>query len=169
MTEALRHIGAELSEQERTDLLDWVSTCQSSYAMTQTGHRFASQPNFLKENRAGLVEYVNQCLRSRAATSQAQAAEGSKPRQDAGQQLIAERGLFLKEFGDRKEAAELFDARWDAWLARAGIATNCKHPDAACSIGPTTDQRNWYCPACRVSWVTFPTDEERRAAVRGQS
>lgn len=53
----------ELSEQEQIELLDWVSTCQSSYAMAQPGHRFAKEPNFLEANRAGLVEYVNQLFR----------------------------------------------------------------------------------------------------------
>lgn len=43
----------------------------------------------------------------------------------------------------------------------------CSHLNRTLSIGPTTDQRNHYCPDCGALWTTWPTDEERRVAARG--
>lgn len=57
-------------------------------------------------------------------------------RQNAGQQLIAERKLFLKEFGDRAEAPALSDARWEAWVARAVIATRTQAGGVVFSTNP---------------------------------
>jgi hypothetical protein len=111
--------------------------------------------------------YQLAALPAHAGVSEAVTQAGGV-RQNAGQQIIAERALFLQTVGDRAEASALFEARWDGWMARAVIGVGCAHPDASYSIGPTTDQRNWHCPACRASWTTFPTDEERRAAVRGK-
>lgn len=43
---------------------------------------------------------------------------------------------------------------------------SCAHPGATYNVGPTTDQRNWWCLACGAYWTTFPTDAERAEAVR---
>lgn len=47
------------------------------------------------------------------------------------------------------------------------LTTNsiCWHERMQKTIGPTTDQINRYCPDCGASQVTFPTAEERSAAV----
>jgi hypothetical protein len=42
---------------------------------------------------------------------------------------------------------------------------NCSHDSKTTTIGPTTDQRNHHCPDCGKLWTTWPTDEERRAAL----
>jgi len=58
---------AQLSQAERTELLDWVSACQSRYRIDSTpGHRFDGPPGNLQENRTALVLYVNELLAKRA-------------------------------------------------------------------------------------------------------
>jgi hypothetical protein len=47
-----------------------------------------------------------------------------------------------------------------------GLYSACAHQHATLSIGPTTDQRNHWCPDCRLAWTTFPTDAERAEALR---
>lgn len=55
-----------LTEEERRELLDWVSACQSSYHIDSTpGHRFAFAGSNLDENREALVDYVNDLLAAR--------------------------------------------------------------------------------------------------------
>lgn len=60
--------GGPLTEDERRELLDWVSACQSSYHIDSTpGHRFAFAGSNLDENRESLVDYVNDLLAARVA------------------------------------------------------------------------------------------------------
>lgn len=57
-----------LNEQERTELLDWVRACESSYHIDSTpGHRFGGLPSNNQENRDGLVQYVDSLLHKRLA------------------------------------------------------------------------------------------------------
>ena len=68
MTEQLK----PLTEAETTELLDWVSACQSSYHIDSTpGHRFGGLGSQLQENRDALVEYVNALIAARAQPAQA--------------------------------------------------------------------------------------------------
>lgn len=60
----------KLTDEQKTELLDWVSACQSAYHIDSTpGHRFGGIGSNLQENRDGLVEYVEDLL----------AAPGRKP------------------------------------------------------------------------------------------
>ena len=68
MTEQLK----PLTEAETTELLDWVSACQSSYHIDSTpGHRFGGLGSQLQENRDALVEYVDALIAARAQPAQA--------------------------------------------------------------------------------------------------
>lgn len=59
-----------LTEKERTELLDHVSACQSSYHIDSTpGHRFGGLPSNLQENREALVAFVEELLEARGAAS----------------------------------------------------------------------------------------------------
>lgn len=58
---------SKLTDQERTELLDWVSACQSAYHIDSTpGHRFGGLPSNLQENRDGLIAAVESILQARA-------------------------------------------------------------------------------------------------------
>lgn len=59
---------SKLTDQERTELLDWVSACQSAYHIDSTpGHRFGGLPSNLQENRDELVEHVESLIEARLA------------------------------------------------------------------------------------------------------
>lgn len=78
---------AALTEDERRELLDWVSACQSAYHIESTpGHRFGGLSGALAENRDALCEYVEELLQSRAALAaaapQPAAPESPKPLDD---------------------------------------------------------------------------------------
>ena len=61
-----------LTDAEITELLGWVSACQSSYHIDSTpGHRFGGLGSHLQENRDSLVEYVNALIAARAQPAQA--------------------------------------------------------------------------------------------------
>jgi len=52
-----------LTYEETTELLDWVSACQSAYHINSTpNHPFGDNGSTLAENREGLLEYVNSIL-----------------------------------------------------------------------------------------------------------
>lgn len=70
---------AQLTNEEKEELLDWVSACQSSYARQERrGGPLGQLPDRLDENRDGLVSYVNSLLEARwLATEQAQSPEPS--------------------------------------------------------------------------------------------
>ena len=58
--------GTQLTDNERTELLDWVSACQSAYSMENNPRGpFFALPGQLQENRDSLVDYVNEILESR--------------------------------------------------------------------------------------------------------
>ena len=70
---------AKLAADERTELLDWVSACQSAHLIDSTpGHRFGGLPSSLDDNRELLVVHVESILaeRVRALTAQALPAAG---------------------------------------------------------------------------------------------
>lgn len=63
----------QLTEQERIELLSWVTACQSAYHIESTpGHRFGFLPSNLEENRSGVVDFVNHVLASRAVAKSSQ-------------------------------------------------------------------------------------------------
>ena len=48
---------------DKTELLDWVTACQSAYSMEQNPRGpFRSLPGQLKDNRTSLVEFVDDLL-----------------------------------------------------------------------------------------------------------
>lgn len=52
-----------LTEAQQTELLDWVSACQSQYHIDSTpGHRFGGLGSNLMENREAVVDFVNSIL-----------------------------------------------------------------------------------------------------------
>ena len=66
---------AALTAAERTELLDWVSSCQSAYHIDSTpGHRFGGLPSALEENRQALCDYVEGLLASRVRVELAKSA-----------------------------------------------------------------------------------------------
>ena len=70
---------AKLAADERTELLDWVSACQSAHLIdSMFGHRFGGLPSSLDDNRELLVVHVESILaeRVRALTAQALPAAG---------------------------------------------------------------------------------------------
>lgn len=61
----------ELSAAERTELLDWVSACQSAYRLeNHPSGPFMALPGQLQENREALVAYVNELLAQRQPASE---------------------------------------------------------------------------------------------------
>ena len=57
---------ASLTDSEQVELLDWVSACQSAYHIASTpGHRFGGLSGALEENRAALVEFVDELIAAR--------------------------------------------------------------------------------------------------------
>lgn len=59
-------------ESWETELLDWVTACQSAYHIENTpGHRFGTLPGVLEANRADLVEYVRELIASAGAQTNA--------------------------------------------------------------------------------------------------
>lgn len=77
-----------LPEGWETELLDWVSSCQSAYHIDNTpGHRFGNLGSLLGENRQGLVEYVVELLENSAR------AAIKADRKTTEKQLSAYRGL----------------------------------------------------------------------------
>jgi len=67
---------ASLSDEEKSEILDWVSACQSAYHIDSTpGHRFGGLGSNLEDNRAELIACVEGIVSRRAApTPQADAA-----------------------------------------------------------------------------------------------
>ena len=66
MNQSTKFAEAKLTEAERTELLDWVSACQSAYHIESTpGHRFGGLPGALEENRQALCDYVEGLLAAR--------------------------------------------------------------------------------------------------------
>lgn len=65
---AMRLDETRMSAEQRTELLDWVSACQSAYHIESTpGHRFGGIPGNLAENRENLVQYVEQIVQEQLA------------------------------------------------------------------------------------------------------
>lgn len=66
-----------LTEDEKRELLDWVSACQSAYHIESTpGHRFGGLSGQLQENREALVEFVNELFAARASSAATNEAAG---------------------------------------------------------------------------------------------
>lgn len=65
-----------LPEGWETELLDWVSACQSAYHIDNTpGHRFGGLGSNLEENRLEIVCFVRGLIESQATTLQSQDRE----------------------------------------------------------------------------------------------
>lgn len=57
-----------LTNQQQTELLDWITACQASYHIEETpAHRFHGLGGPLAENRAGAIEFVNSILKGETA------------------------------------------------------------------------------------------------------
>lgn len=68
-----------LPEDWETELLDWVSACQSAYHIDNTpGHRFGGLGSNLEENRSEIVCFVRGLIESHAAALKSQDREDAK-------------------------------------------------------------------------------------------
>lgn len=66
-----------LTDKQKTELLDWVSACQSAYHIDNTpGHRFGGLGSNLQENKDSLIEYVESLLSGSAKTDKTGDANG---------------------------------------------------------------------------------------------
>lgn len=83
-----------LTAQQRTELLDHVSACQSAYHIDSTpGHRFGGLPSNLQENRDALVDYVEDLLKPRALVFQTSYPQGQAPKvtiEDVNAEIVDE-------------------------------------------------------------------------------
>lgn len=71
-----------------TELLDWVTACQSAYHIENTpGHRFGNLPGVLEANRADIVEYVRDLIAS------------AGPQTNAARDVLAERRRQIEAEG----------------------------------------------------------------------
>ena len=74
MTESIKL--PPLPEGWETELLDWVSACQSAYHIDNTpGHRFGGLGSNLEENRLEIICFVRGLIESHAAALQSQDRE----------------------------------------------------------------------------------------------
>jgi hypothetical protein len=77
------HKERRMTDEQKQELLDWVSACQSAYYIDSTpGHRFGGIGSNLQKNRDALVEYVEDLiaeLEAKLAALALPAAEGSLP------------------------------------------------------------------------------------------
>lgn len=63
-----------LTDEQKSEILDWVSVCQSAYHIDSTpGHRFGGLGSNLAENREALIECIEEYVAEieRAATAAA--------------------------------------------------------------------------------------------------
>ena len=68
-----------LPEGWETELLDWVSACQSAYHIDNTpGHRFGGLGSNLEENRSEIVCFVRGLIESHATALQSQDREDAE-------------------------------------------------------------------------------------------
>ena len=95
---------AALTDEEKTELLDWVSACQSAYSLKQNPRGpFFALPGQLEENRQALVDYVNDLIAARAAP---------KPQREWV-------SLTDEEIGDIQRSSLVFSAYSSKAFARA--------------------------------------------------
>lgn len=88
----------ELSAAERTELLDWVSACQSSYRMEHhPSGPFRALPGQLQENRESLVAYVNEILAQRGGSVP---ADKGQTQQEKLVALLTELGVGFECSGE---------------------------------------------------------------------
>jgi hypothetical protein len=105
----------ELPDDWQTELLDWVSACQSAYHIDSTpGHRFGGLGSNLEENRTAVVDYVADLV-ARAAV----AADR------AGLVLTAEEEgeaycVFVSKAKSRN-GMHYVPTLWETWQARAAM------------------------------------------------
>lgn len=86
-----------MTEAEHTELLDWVSACQSAYHIDSTpGHRFGGLDSNLEENRAGLVAYVDGLLATLEARYQELADSAGRLASEAEADAADARSLLLE-------------------------------------------------------------------------
>ena len=85
-----------LPEGWETELLDWVSACQSAYHIDNTpGHRFGGLGSNLEENRLEIVCFVRGLIESHAATLQ------SQDKEDAARfKFLRDNAQLFTHFGD---------------------------------------------------------------------
>lgn len=84
----------KLTAQQRTELLDHVSACQSAYHIDSTpGHRFGGLPSNLPENRDAVVDFVEELLAPRAQVFQPSYPQGQAPKvtiEDVNAEIVGE-------------------------------------------------------------------------------
>lgn len=84
----------KLTDQQRTELLDHVSACQSAYHIDSTpGHRFGGLPSNLPENRGALVDYVEELLNPPAQAFHTSYPQGQAPKvtiEDVNAEIVDE-------------------------------------------------------------------------------
>lgn len=69
----------KMTPQQKTELLDWASACQSAYHIeSNPGHRFGGLPGALQENRDALVAYVEKLLAEKEAELEALRADKAR-------------------------------------------------------------------------------------------
>jgi hypothetical protein len=93
---------ASLSDEEKSEILDWVSACQSAYHIDSTpGHRFGGLGSNLEDNRAELIACVEGIMSRRAATTpQADAAPSSKLGADMTDEQLSDANKQACEWTD---------------------------------------------------------------------
>ena len=102
--------GTQLTDNERTELLDWVSACQSAYSMENNPRGpFFALPGQLQENRDSLVDYVNEILEARCQQPQREPLTPSE--------------------------VDQLEARWDACLHGSKIVFAARETERAHGIG----------------------------------
>ncbi|CDY79417.1 hypothetical protein BGLT_02198 [Caballeronia glathei] len=116
-----------LTEEEKTEILDWVSACQSAYHIDSTpGHRFGGLGSNLDENRAGLIEFVESIVESRAPAAAPQhSADIDAMRLDAERYLkwVSYSGYTKQQADATLDAIQINEhAAIDAALQAKGVA-----------------------------------------------
>lgn len=83
-----------LSDKDKREILDWVCACQSAYHIDSTpNHRFGGLGSQLEENRAALIEYIEEVVSEAEAAARAEQRE--RDVQICEQLIENRRGLSL--------------------------------------------------------------------------
>ena len=107
-----------------TELLDWVTACQSAYHIENTpGHLFGRLPGVLEANRADLVEYVRELIAS------------AGPETNAARDILTERRRQIEAEG---WAPEHDDEHGAGEMAAAAACYALNAAGCGCEVA-----RNW--------------------------
>ena len=129
-------------------LLDWVSACQAAYHIDNTpGHRFGGLGSNLEENRAAVVEYVEELLTYSAAQVQSKQTYAADAAMDGMKRLSYQfrDGAWYKKHDTKQEQvnqqllAALKELR-DAYQGFMGVPA--VKANAAIAAAESADQGN---------------------------